>query len=70
MTIEMVVVGLALIGSVLNARKSVLGFYFWIAANTLGCILFYALGLYYLLALYTIYVFIAIYGIFYWKRHD
>jgi len=66
--IEEITVGLALVGSILNANKRVEGFYFWLCANGLGIYLFIGSKLYYIAGLYFVYSIIALYGIWRWGK--
>lgn len=66
--VEIIVVAFALLGSLLNARAMLCGFYFWIIADILAIYLFYQKELYGMTALYGIYIAICIYGIVYWKK--
>jgi len=55
-------------GAVLNARLKIQGFYLWITANVLLCIVHAAAGLWLLCVLDIVYVRINLTGIEQWER--
>lgn len=66
--LQYLVMLLAMIGTVFNARMSVMGFYIWIFADVIAVFMFSSIGLFGMAALYTAYVALCVYGIYYWGK--
>ena len=63
-----IIVGLSLLGAILNARAKLVGFYVWIVANILWVAFDIYIGAYSQAALFVVYTLISAYGIYSWKR--
>lgn len=65
-----VAVALSLLGALLNARRRVLGQYLWIASNVAWIALALPRADYPQIAMWVVYLFIAVYGVWFWSRRD
>jgi len=57
-------------GAILNARKSIIGFYIWIISNVGWSILDFSVGLPAQGCLFTVYTIITGYGIYQWRKKE
>ena len=55
-------------GAILNARKSIIGFYIWIVSNIAWSILDFSVGLPAQGYLFIVYTIITSYGIYQWRK--
>jgi len=60
----------SLLGAVLNARKSIKGFYIWVGANVAWVIYDFSIGEMSQAVLFLAYTGITIYGIMQWRKSD
>ena len=61
---------LALVGTVLNARKAWQGFIFWFVSNAWWCVHSFRIGEYALAALFGVYWLLSIYGVYCWLKKE
>ena len=61
---------LSVIGVVLNARKDIRGFYFWIFGNLGWVVVNLHKGIYAQVALFAFYFLMCIYGIYTWRKKE
>lgn len=61
---------LALIGVVLNIKKKVLCFYIWLFTNASWAVVDFYKGIPMQGLLFTVYTFLAVYGIYEWRKHE
>lgn len=62
--------GIALIGTILNAERNVVGFLFWLVSNLYMTIRFAYIGEYAQAMLFLIYFLLAIRGISVWQKKE
>lgn len=62
--------GIALIGTILNAEKNIVGFLFWIVSNLYMTIRFLVIGEYAQATLFFVYLVLAFRGIFSWSKKE
>lgn len=62
--------GIALIGTILNAEKNIVGFLFWIVSNLYMTIRFLVIGEYAQATLFFAYLVLAFRGIFSWSKKE
>ena len=63
-----VVTGLSVIGTILNIKKKQVCFVIWAFTNFVWCIYDFWIGAYAQSALFAVYVGLAIYGIYEWRK--
>lgn len=61
---------IALIGTYLNAKKSIHGFYFWVFSNTVFTLICFGQKFYPQAFLFGVYTLLAIKGIFEWSKSE
>jgi nicotinamide riboside transporter PnuC len=60
---------IAITGAVLNARKNIISYYFWVVSNAMIIVLNLMQGRYDMVALFSVYLCICIYGLLNWRRN-
>jgi len=63
-----IISGISIIGAILNSKKDIRGFYFWIVANVAWVIIDFMKGIPAQSILFIIYTGITIFGIYQWKK--
>ena len=66
--ITWIVIGVSIIGVILNAQKKINGFYFWMVANFSWVIIDIYKGIYAQAVLFIFYFCMCFYGIYMWKK--
>lgn len=61
---------IALLGTILNAERNKIGFYFWFISNIYMTIVDFQAGLYAQSALFLVYTILAIRGMFVWTKKE
>jgi nicotinamide riboside transporter PnuC len=67
-TLTWVMAASCVIGAVLNAKKSIVGFYIWLPTNILWVLVSLRAAQYAQAALFSVYVVISIIGIINWRK--
>lgn len=68
MIIEWIATGIGIIGAILNASKSIKGFYLWLISNSIFIYISILNKLYGMATLFLVYFLISLYGIIKWKK--